>query len=289
MKFSSITFAYNALLVEKKFKIPAGELCQVSRISVIRGGEIEEHAQYCDEITYAISGRAKMYTEGKCEEIREGQIHYIKAGGYHKIIADDDLSFSYICIGFIPDLSNNGIKAFADMRGQTKTFIRNDDGNMRNLALMFLNEFYIQDEQSDNMIELLFNLILNTAARIYRGTLSYKDKKSTATSNYAAYNAVKYIDENFRTITNVKDVARALTYSESYLSHIFSENIGMSIKEYIIRKKLQLAAETLKSEDISIEKLSEYLNFNSPHTFRQAFKKMYSQSTSEYRESFSKF
>ena len=65
------------------------------------------------------------------------------------------------------------------------------------------------------------------------------------------------------------------------------ENVTCGI--YIIKKKLQLAAEMLKTDDISIEKLSEYLNFNSPHTFRQAFKKLYSQSPSEYRKTFSKF
>lgn len=116
MEFSSRAFAYDALLSNKRFKVPAGELCQVSQISVIRSGEIEEHIQYCDEITYAISGRAKMYSEDKCEEIREGQIHYIKSGLYHKIVADDDLSFSYICIGFVPDLTNDEIKTFSDMR-----------------------------------------------------------------------------------------------------------------------------------------------------------------------------
>ena len=51
MEFSSRAFAYDALLSNKRFKVPAGELCQVSQISVIRGGEIEEHVQYCDEIT----------------------------------------------------------------------------------------------------------------------------------------------------------------------------------------------------------------------------------------------
>lgn len=289
MGFSSRTFAYDALLCNKKFKVPAGELCQVSQITVIRGGEIEEHIQYCDEITYAISGRAKMYSGDRCEEIREGQIHYIKSGMYHKIIADDDMSFSYICIGFIPDPLNAEIRAFLDLRDDTETFIKNDDGNVRNLVLMFLNEFYIQDEQSGIMTESFFKLILNAVSRIYRENRSYKDKKSTSTSNYAVYKAIRYIDANYRTISNVKNVAKALSYSESYLSHIFSEKIEMSVKEYIIKKKLQLAAEMLKTDDISIEKLSEYLNFNSPHTFRQAFKKLYSQSPSEYRKTFSKF
>lgn len=289
MNFSSRAFAYDALLRSKKFKVPAGELCQVSQISVIRGGEIEEHIQYCDEITYAISGKAKMYSGDKCEEIRDGQIHYIKSEMYHKIVSDDDLNFSYICIGFIPDLMNDEIKAFSDMRNSTETFIKNDDGNVRDLVLMLLKEFYIQDEQSSIMIESFFKLILNAVARIYRGNLSYKDKSNASTSNYAVYNAIRYIDSNYRTITNVKSVAKALSYSESYLSHIFPEKIGMSIKEYIIKKKLQLAAETLKTDNISIEALSEYLNFNSPHTFRQAFKKMYLQSPSEYRKTFSKF
>ena len=165
------------MLSNKRFKVPAGELCQVSQISVIRGGEIEEHIQYCDEITYAISGRAKMYSKDKCEEIREGQIHYIKSGLYHKIVADDDLSFSYICIGFVPDLTNDEIKTFSDMRKDVDSFIKNDDGMVRNLALMFLNEFYIQDEQSDIMIKSFFLQILNAVARIYRGNLNYKDKK----------------------------------------------------------------------------------------------------------------
>lgn len=289
MEFSSRAFAYDALLSNKRFKVPAGELCQVSQISVIRGGEIEEHIQYCDEITYAISGRAKMYSEDKCEEIREGQIHYIKSGLYHKIVADDDLRFSYICIGFVPDLTNDEIKTFSDMRKDVDSFIKNDDGMVRNLALMFLNEFYIQDEQSDIMIKSFFLQILNAVARIYRGNLNYKDKKSASTSNYAVYNAIKYIDANYLSITNVRNVTKALSYSESYLSHVFSEKVGMSIKEYIVKKKLHHAAEMLKTDDISIEKLTEYLNFNSPHTFRQAFKKVYHQSPSEYRKSFSKF
>ena len=63
----------------------------------------------------------------------------------------------------------------------------------------------------------------------------------------------------------------------------------MSIKEYVIKKKLQAAAQMLKTTNLSIVELSEYLNFSSPHTFSQAFKKYYLMSPSEYKKTDSKF
>ena len=288
MKFSSRGFAYDALLASN-FRLSVGKLFQVSEISVIRGGEIGEHIQYCDEITYAISGSAKIYSGDSCDEIHSGQIHYIKAGPMHKIIADSDSNFNYICIGFSPDSTNSDIKSFTDMRKETDFFIKTDDDSIRNLAMMLLNEFYIHDSAGRAMIEAYLLQILISAARIYRGNLSYIDKQSVSTSNYAVYNALRYIDREYMHITGVQDVAKTLSYSACYLSHIFSEKVGMSVKEYIIKKKLTVAAEMLVMDKLSIEEISEYLNFNSAHTFRQAFKRIYSVNPSEYRKVNSKF
>lgn len=57
---SSKLFAFDNLFFEKHLYLPTGILFQVSELSVIRGGEILEHIQTCDEITYVISGKAKM-------------------------------------------------------------------------------------------------------------------------------------------------------------------------------------------------------------------------------------
>jgi len=51
VEFSSRVFSYDHLLSDKKIIIPVGELFQVSELSLIRNGEIEEHVQFCDEIT----------------------------------------------------------------------------------------------------------------------------------------------------------------------------------------------------------------------------------------------
>lgn len=284
MNFSSRVFSYDHLLSDKKILLPAGELIQVSELSVIRNGEIADHAQFCDEITYAVSGSATFYSNNKAETISGGQIHYIKKGLQHKILAGADSNFRYICIGFNPNLSSETIKAFTEIRKETDTFIKNDDGSIRHLTELLLNEFYSEDEHRNTMINLYLSQILISVSRIYKGNLSYIDKKSTSTSGYAVYNALRYIDREYIYITSVKNVAKELSYSEYYLSHIFSQKVGMSMKEYLLKKKLQAAAQMLKTTNLSIGEISDYLNFSTHHTFRQAFKKVYSISPNEYRK-----
>ncbi len=284
MEFSSRVFLYDYLVSNNKIIIPAGELFQVSELSLIRGGEIAEHVQQCDEITYAVSGRAKFYSNDLAEQITGGQIHFIKKGMKHKIVADEDANFRYICIGFNSNLCCEDIKAFFKMREQTGCFVKDDDGSIKRLTELLLNEFYMEDEQKNIMINLYLSQILISLARIYKGNINYIDKKSTSTSNYAVYRALRYIDREYMYIKSVKSVAKELSYSEYYLSHIFSEKVGMSIKEYITKKKLQTAAQMLKTTNLSINEISDYFNFSTQHTFRQAFKKEYFMSPSEYRK-----
>lgn len=285
MEFSSRSFSYDILLSDNSLVVPSGEIFQISELSLIRGGEIAEHVQYCDEITYVISGNAKFYIDDECKDIGAGQINYIKKGLKHKIIAENDANFRYICIGFTADCKSDDISSFFEMRQNADYFIKDDNGTIRKLAELFLNEFYIKDEQNTKMINLYLSQILISVARIYNGNISYIDKKNSSTSNYAVYKALRYIDREYMYIKNVREIAKELSYSEYYLSHMFSQKVGMSIKEYVIKKKLHTAAELLCTSNMRISELVEYLNFSCEHTFRQAFKKMYSMSPSEYKNS----
>ena len=87
-------------------------------------------------------------------------------------------------------------------------------------------------------------------------------------------------------ISDVKSIASALSYSEYYISHLFREKMGMSIKEYILKKKTSAGSELLKTTDMSIKDISEYLNFGSPHTFSQVFKRLTALSPTEYKRNF---
>ena len=160
MEFSSRVFLYDYLVSDNKIIIPAGELFQVSELSVIRSGEIAEHVQCCDEITYAVSGSAKFYSDDCAEQVEGGQIHFIKKGMKHKIVASENSNFRYICIGFNANQDCADIKAFLKMREKAEWFVKNDDGSIKRLTELLLNEFYMEDEQKDIMINLYLSQIL---------------------------------------------------------------------------------------------------------------------------------
>ena len=82
-------------------KVSAGDIFQIAELSIMKESEIPEHTQICDEITYVVSGKAKVYSGDECFEMTAGQIHYIAKDTYHKIVADTDSNFHYCCFGFL--------------------------------------------------------------------------------------------------------------------------------------------------------------------------------------------
>lgn len=287
-EIDSKLYVFESLFLDKQLSLPVGEIFQIAELSVVMGGEIPEHTQICDEITYAISGKAKIYSDDGCVSLCGGQLHYIKKGKAHKIVAEPDSNFRYICVGFNPDAENEMLTAYiAEMKNKNSCVI-NDDGNIRILCELLINETYKKDSQSNNMISLCLMQIL---IQIYR--LSSNEKKSflvgEKSSNFTIYHILRYIDREYLNIASVKDISDKMSYSEYYISHLFKEKLGISVKEYITDKKMKNASDLLTTSNLAIGEISEHLNFSTEHTFRQAFKRYYSVSPKEYREKNRKF
>ena len=137
------------------------------------------------------------------------------------------------------------------------------------------------------MINMFIIQIFISMSRIIenRTCLLYK-KNEKKTAQHTIYHLLRYIDREYMNISDVKSIASALSYSEYYISHLFREKMGMSIKEYILKKKTAAGTELLKTTDMSIKDISEYLNFGSPHTFSQVFKRLTALSPTEYKRKF---
>ena len=284
-------YSFDAVLKRETITLPVGEVFQASELSIMRGSEIYEHVQECDEITYVISGKAKFYSDNVCHELRGGQIHFVKKGVRHKIIAENEENFRYICFGINPDFSHENIKDVAEYF-DTDSFMVADDGNVRIFSELLINEFYLKDHNSHIMINLYVSQIFIALARIIdnNGGRVRKNSYKYSRKQFTMYHLLRYIDREYINIKNIRDIADKLSYSEYYLTHLFKEKMGISIKEYLIRKKIMMACELLKTTDMSITGIAEYLNMGTAHTFSQSFKKVVSISPTEYKNMFkSKF
>ena len=285
MPRSEILYLNEKLYNDGFLKLNVGELFQLSELSIVRGSDIEMHKQICDEITFAISGKAVFESESSKDEVSKGQIHYIKKGYNHKIIADKDSDFRYICIGINPDIKCESIKSFTSLN-LPPYFIVNDNGSVRELSQLLMGEISFDEETSRIMIDTYLTQIFIILSRLIKEAYQDGFNKSfkNSRSQHTFHKIIKYIDREYMNINSVSDISKKLSYSEFYISHIVKEKLKISVKEYITTKKITHALEMLKTTDISIEQISDYLSFNAPHTFRQAFKRITGESPSEYRK-----
>ena len=216
------------------YLLPVGAVMQVNELSIRRGSEIMEHNQSCDEITYFISGKAVVKSDDDSRVVQGGDIHFIKKDVNHSIVADKNENLRFICIGIDLNKDNEAITDFNKIEVD-KFFYVKDDGNIKSLSELVVNELYIRDNNSDIMVNSYLTQIFITLARLYN--LKEKSKKSySSTSNSQTfYNILKFIDREYMSLKTVRQISAKLAYSEDYISHIFKEKMGITVKEYLIR------------------------------------------------------
>ncbi|MBR2616413.1 MAG: AraC family transcriptional regulator [Clostridia bacterium] len=284
MKVTGKLFSYDKSFLRGQMKTPSGEILQIAELSLIRSGEVREHEQTCDEITLAVAGRALIYSGDRVFEMRPGQIHFIKKGVPHRIVASPNDHFHYYCIGFLPDEKERSIRAFLEAVRHRQDFLVEDEGNIHRLFALLMNEFYIRDEESRDMIHFYFCQMLILLYRILSGKSKEKlGRLNTSTSNLPVYRALKFIDAEYMNLTRVKDIAAALSYSEYHLCHLFKEKMNMTVKDYLMQKKLATALELLENSNMSVTDISDQLHFSTPHAFSLAFKRHFGISPSAHR------
>ncbi|MCM3576307.1 AraC family transcriptional regulator [Mesobacillus subterraneus] len=95
--------------------------------------------------------------------------------------------------------------------------------------------------------------------------------------------AMKYIEENLTDQIDVREVARRAYCSEYHFKRMFSFLAGVSLSEYIRRRKLTLAAFDLKDSHMKVIDVAMKYGYTSPDSFARAFQAMHGIIPSEAR------
>lgn len=95
--------------------------------------------------------------------------------------------------------------------------------------------------------------------------------------------ALNYIEENLISEINFKEVARLAFCSEYHLQRMFSFLAGITLSEYIGRRRLTLPALELNNSNTRIIDLAVKYGYNSPDSFTRAFQGLHGITSSEAR------
>ncbi|MGE6610965.1 AraC family transcriptional regulator [Peribacillus sp. NPDC076916] len=95
--------------------------------------------------------------------------------------------------------------------------------------------------------------------------------------------AIKFIEENLTNEIDFKEVSRIAYCSEYHFKRMFSFLAGISLSEYIRRRRLTLAAFELKDNNIKVIDIAIKYGYSSPDSFARAFQHLHGITPSEAR------
>ncbi len=155
----------------------------------------------------------------------------------------------------------------AEMLTQQFDLIRNE--------LTVKDEFYteIVKNASCTLLMYIFRVINRTVNNV---TLLNKDNILNL--------VLPYIDQNFLENISLSDIAAECFVNKYHLAHVFTENFGMSIGQYIRGKKLELAQQQIRGTTLPISDIASQCGFSDPVYFNRLFKKATGMTPLQYRK-----
>ncbi len=97
---------------------------------------------------------------------------------------------------------------------------------------------------------------------------------------------IDYIYDNLHSKISLDDLADITGLSAPYLSKLFHKEMGMTLKQYILGKKVEAAENLLKFSDYPCSDISQYLGFGTESHFICVFKSITKATPKEYRDRF---
>ena len=96
--------------------------------------------------------------------------------------------------------------------------------------------------------------------------------------------ATQYIDEHLDSKLSLEVISNYLSLSKEYFAKLFKTETGKTVGEYIASRKMRLAKQLIRDNELSLSEISKLLCFEDYNYFSRAFKKNCGISPIYYRK-----
>lgn len=208
--------------------------------------------------------------------IRAGEGFLVVPGVEHRMESDgrDPWHFQWVCF--------RGFDAKAQMKqiGLDREHAYFSFCFSEQLEALFDAVIYREHRDVDvnTYMQGIFYILLSYHKKQYRKECCH----GGSGSDYAM-SAMQYIDAHFRENLRVGEVAKQLHISEKYLCAVLNRAIGMSTKEYLLKRRVSVASELLSHTSMSVEEIAREVGYGDYTQFSRMFRVQTGTSPQQFR------
>lgn len=248
------------------------------------------------EICYVFQGSCQLHFEKEDIKLTEGELCIIAPLMLHEAVIDD-ISSVIIMISirkstfdsaFFSLLSQKDLlSGFFRTHLYNKTspnyllFVTNNSPDIKSIIKNLFMENYMDDLYVNSGSISWVNILLAYILRNYSNTIRFYNYELATDFSMI----LQYIQQNYHTV-RLRDIADFFHYNESHLSITIKKYTGSSFTDIITNLKILDSVDYLEKTNVSIEKIAEYVGYNSADHFSRTFKKNYKCSPQQYRKKF---
>ena len=250
---------------------------------------LHSHDYY--EFYFFVEGAVTMELGGKAYPLSQGDVIVVPPGVEHQaVLTDSAVPYRR----FVFWLSRDYAEALSRQSPDYTLILKRADsagGRLWHFDLLTFNAlrgelFNLLDELHANrfgrqtQIGLqICGLLLHLSRLIHEQTHGLTGKESV--SKYEAITA--FLDAHLEEDLSLDRIAREFYLSKFYIAHLFQDSVGLSVHQYILKKRLAACAAAIRSGAKATEVCQLY-GFREYSSFYRAFLKEYGLSPSDYRE-----
>lgn len=259
--------------------------------------DIGNHQHHFFEIAYVTGGCALHTLNGATSMLQEGDYFIMDYDSVHSYAQTSN--FTLINCMFLPeviDYTLRGCRTFDELMrvclmryykqysGQTvvNRIFRDEDGRILQLLTGAKLEYLNKNVGYTEIFRgRLMEILILTMRRVLSGESA---KHPILPQSTIVLEAVQYLDAHYREKALLGDFCQVYHYSLQYVSRRFKQETGMTVSDYLQKKRLEKSCELLICSDMSIQEIAHQIGYEDTRFFNQLFQKKMKMSPREYRK-----
>lgn len=252
---------------------------------------VNNHSHNYYEFYFFLEGNVTMNINNTTYPLTSGDVVIIPPGVEHYVfLRDSKLPYRRFVFWISIDYCNDLLKLSSDYvylmqhARVTQHYIYHYDvigfNSLQSKVFRLIEELHSNRFGREAKISLCANdLILHLNRSIYE--MEHPTSQHEGQTLYQ--NLLLYIEDHLEEELTLDALAEHFYVSKYHIAHVFKENLGLSIHQFITKKRLRMCQEAILSSS-SISEVYLMYGFKDYSSFFRAFKKEFGMSPKEYKE-----